>query len=186
MKLFVAKLNRDVQDEDLVELFSQHGEVAYARVVTDRDTGQSKCFGFVQMRDADGGKKAIDALNGNEFMRFNMVVKEAEERPRGERPASGGPGGPGGERPSSGRPSTGRPSTPSSGGGLRSDRTGNPGEFSRHDRPENALPKASVGAGKKTDKKPNRDIYQDGPRQPKMKRDRPKNADWLDGLDDDE
>ncbi len=176
MKLFVAKLNRDVQDEDLVELFSQHGEVAYARVVTDRDTGQSKCFGFVQMRDADGGKKAIDALNGNEFMRFNMVVKEAEERPRGERPASGGSGGSG----------AGRPSTPSTGGGLRSDRTANPGEFSRHDRPDNAPPKASVGAGKKTDKKPNRDIYQDGPRQPKMKRDRPKNADWLDGLDDEE
>jgi len=176
MKLFVAKLNRDVQDEDLVELFSQHGEVAYARVVTDRDTGQSKCFGFVQMRDADGGKKAIDALNGNEFMRFNMVVKEAEERPRGERPASGGSGGSG-----AGRPATGRPSTPSTGGGLRSDRTANPGEFSRHDRPDNAPPKASVGA-----EKPNRDIYQDGPRQPKMKRDRPKNADWLDGLDDEE
>lgn len=184
MKLFVAKLNRDVQDEDLVELFSQHGEVAYARVVTDRDTGQSKCFGFVQMRDADGGKKAIDALNGNEFMRFNMVVKEAEERPRGERPASGGSGGSGG--PGAGRPATGRPVTPSTGGGLRSDRTANPGEFSRHDRPDNAPPKASVGAGKKTDKKPNRDIYQDGPRQPKMKRDRPKNADWLDGLDDEE
>jgi cold-inducible RNA-binding protein len=182
MKLFVAKLNRDVQDEDLVELFSQYGEVTYARVVTDRDTGQSKCFGFVQMRDADGGQKAIAALNGNEFMRFNMVVKEAEERPRGERPPQGGSGG----SASSGRPSTGRSSAPSTGEGLRSDRTSNPGEFSRHERPENAAAKPASSAPKKSDKKPNRDIYQDGPRQPKMKRDRPKNPDWLDGLDDDE
>ena len=177
MKLFVAKLNRDVQDEDLVELFSQYGEVAYARVVTDRDSGQSKCFGFVQMRDSDGGRKAIDALNGNEFMRFNMVVKEAEERPRGERPASGGAA-------SSSRPSTGRIPAPSSGGGLRSDRAAGPGEFSRHERPENATPKPATSPPRKSDKKPNRDIYQDGPRQPKMKRDRPKNPDWLEGLDD--
>lgn len=181
MKLFVAKLNRDVQDENLVELFSQYGEVAYARVVTDRDSGQSKCFGFVQMRDSDGGRKAIDALNGNEFMRFNMVVKEAEERPRGERPA---PGGSGGSAPST-RPSTSRSSAPSSGGGLRSDRASNTGEFSRHERPESAAAKPGAIPSRKSDKKPNRDIYQDGPRQPKMKRDRPKNPDWLEGLDDD-
>ena len=82
MKLFVAKLNRDVQDEHLVEAFSAFGEVAYARVITDRDTGQSKCFGFVQMRDEAAGKAAIDAMNGAELMGFRMVVKEAEERPR--------------------------------------------------------------------------------------------------------
>jgi RNA recognition motif-containing protein len=181
MKLFVAKLNRDVQDENLVELFSQYGEVTYARVVTDRDSGQSKCFGFVQMRDSDGGRKAIEALNDKEFMRFNMVVKEAEERPRGERPSQGGSGG----GASATRPSTSRSSGSAPSGGLRSERAGNSGEFSRHERPENAAPKPSASPPRKSDKKTNRDIYKDGPRQPKMKRDRPKNPDWLQGLDDD-
>ena len=84
MKLFVAKLNRDVQDEHLVEAFSAFGEVAYARVITDRDTGQSKCFGFVQMREESAGRAAIEAMNGAELMGFRMVVKEAEERPRAQ------------------------------------------------------------------------------------------------------
>ena len=84
MKLFVAKLNRDVQDEHLVEAFSAFGEVAYARVITDRETGQSKCFGFVQMREESAGRAAIEAMNGAELMGFRMVVKEAEERPRAQ------------------------------------------------------------------------------------------------------
>ena len=91
MKLFVAKLNRDVQDEHLVEAFSAFGEVAYARVITDRDTGQSKCFGFysVQMRDEAAGRAAIDEMNGAELMGFRMVVKEAEERPRAQEVSTG-------------------------------------------------------------------------------------------------
>ena len=80
MKLFVAKLNRDVQDEHLEEAFAAFGPVGYARVITDRDTGQSKCFGFVQMREAEDGRKALEELNGAELMGFRMVVKEAEDR----------------------------------------------------------------------------------------------------------
>jgi RNA recognition motif-containing protein len=177
MKLFVAKLNREVRDEDLVELFSQYGEVAYARVVTDRDTGQSKCFGFVQMRDSEGGQKAMEGLHDKEFMRFNMVVKEAEERPRGDGPR------PSNDRPGASRSTERRPSTPSP--GLQSERTGNPNEFSRHGSSDAFPSRDSSSTKNKSDKKPNRDIYQDGPRQPKLKRDRPKNADWLDDLDDD-
>lgn len=177
MKLFVAKLNREVRDEDLVELFSQHGEVAYARVVTDRDTAQSKCFGFVQMRDAEGGKRAMDALNGQEFRRFPMVVKEAEERPRdGSRPPSNA--GTDSRKPAVNRDE--QTSAP-----PRSDRFSNSTEFSRI---EDAVPPAGKRAGITSKKgapdRRSRDIYQDGPRQPKVKRDKPKNADWLDDLDD--
>jgi len=85
MKLFVAKLNRDVQDEHLEEAFSTFGPVAYTRVITDRDTGQSKCFGFVQMREAADGQKALEEMNGAELMGFRMVVKEAEDRAKSHR-----------------------------------------------------------------------------------------------------
>ena len=163
MKLFVAKLNRDVQDEHLVELFSQFGEVAYARVVTDRDTGQSKCFGFVQMREKSAAEAAMAELNGKEFMRFPMVVKEAEERAR---PASG-PGRP----KSDGGPSAGR------------DFSRRPGEG-----PQSAPDAAAARPAPKkktTAKRKERDMWADGPRQPRLKgKDRPKYNDWLGDLDD--
>ena len=91
MKLFVAKLNRDAVESDLLEWFGAMGPVRSAKVVTDRDTGQSKCFGFVEMETREGGKRAIAEMNGQEFMNFRMVVKEAEERgarPRSSRSAS--------------------------------------------------------------------------------------------------
>jgi RNA recognition motif-containing protein len=163
MKLFVAKLNRDVQDEHLVELFSQFGEVAYARVVTDRDTGQSKCFGFVQMREKSAAEAALAELNGKEFMRFPMVVKEAEER----------------ARPTS---APGRPK-PDAAPGAGRDFSRRPGE-GREAAPDPAAvrpaPKKKTPAKRKE-----RDIWQDGPRQPRLKgKDRPKYNDWLGDLDD--
>jgi RNA recognition motif-containing protein len=172
MKLFVAKLNRDVQDEHLVEAFSVHGEVAYARVITDRETGQSKCFGFVQMRDAQGGQAAIEAMNGAELMGFRMVVKEAEERPR-----SGGPR-PGGA-PSGGRPAdaAARPRSPRTEDGKEFSRqsggdVSQSNDFRKKDAPKKAKPKSQ------------RDIYADGPKPSKLKKTKPKNTDWLDDLDD--
>ena len=171
MKLFVAKLNRDVQDEHLVELFSQYGEVAYARVVTDRDTGQSKCFGFVQMRDKAAAEKALAELNGKEFMRFPMVVKEAEERARPQ----GDSRGRSGDRPSGGRPA---------GGGR--DFSRRPGERAA-DAPDPAAAPSNKPAPKKktTAKRKERDMWADGPRQPRLKgKDRPKYNDWLGDLDD--
>ena len=163
MKLFVAKLNRDVQDEHLVELFSQFGEVAYARVVTDRDTGQSKCFGFVQMREKSAATAAMAELNGKEYMRFPMVVKEAEERAR---PASG----------------PGRPK-PEGGAGAGRDFSRRPGEGAQA-APD---PAAARPAPKKktTAKRKERDMWADGPKQPRLKgKDRPKYNDWLGDLDD--
>ena len=172
MKLFVAKLNRDVQDEHLVEAFSAFGEVAYARVITDRDTGQSKCFGFVQMRDEAAGKSAIDAMNGAELMGFRMVVKEAEERPRTQSPGAG-------HRPSRGSESSSESS--------RSARATDSTEFSRQpgspDPPQRDFRKKSH-AKKSSKPKGQRDIYADGPKPSKLKKSKPKNTDWLDDLDD--
>ena len=73
------------------------GPVRSAKIVMDRDTGQSKCFGFVEMESREGGEQAISEMNGKEFMGFRMVVKEAEERGSRPRP-SGGPAHDGGGR----------------------------------------------------------------------------------------
>ena len=89
MKLFVAKLNRDAVESDLLEWFGAMGPVRSAKIVTDRETGQSKCFGFVEMESREGGERAIAEMNGQEFMKFRMVVKEAEERGSRPRPAGG-------------------------------------------------------------------------------------------------
>ncbi len=181
MKLFVAKLNREVTDDHLKELFSQFGEVEFSRVITDRDTGQSKCFGFVTMADASAGRAAMQALNGQEYMRFRMVVKEAEERPSsgggGRGPRPGGDSGP--PRPQGGPPPRGAGRPESRPSGLQSDRAKDPSEFSRLDAPTKAAGKRKVD----TKAKP-KDIYQDGPpRPPKVKRPKTKNQDWLDDLD---
>ena len=101
MKLFVAKLNRDAVESDLLEWFGSMGPVRSAKIVMDRDTGQSKCFGFVEMESREGGEQAISEMNGKEFMGFRMVVKEAEERGSRPRP-SGGPAHDGGGRGSTG------------------------------------------------------------------------------------
>jgi RNA recognition motif-containing protein len=172
MKLFVAKLNRDVQDEHLVEAFSAFGEVAYARVITDRDTGQSKCFGFVQMREESAGRAAIEAMNGSELMGFRMVVKEAEERPRAQ--GAGGDQRPGRRPESSGD----RPRSPRGSDGAEFSRQSGPPEAPQRDFRKKSSPKKG---GKP---KGQRDIYADGPKPSKLKKSKPKNTDWLDDLDE--
>ena len=74
MKLFVAKLNRETTEVDLKDTFSKFGGVVSVKVVSDRDTGQSKCFGFIEMDSSEGGQAAIGALNDQDFMAFRMVV----------------------------------------------------------------------------------------------------------------
>ena len=181
MKLFVAKLNRDVTDADLQGLFSQYGEVRYARVVTDRDTGVSKCFGFVHMASADDARAAMAALNDQEFMRFKMVVKEAEERPAGA-PGGGGRGGDD-RRPGPGGPRS-APSGRTDGGRERSSDSR---EFSRREAPGEA-PKPGLRPAppkkKLPEKRKDKDIYADGPKMPKVKRDKGRPSGWMDELED--
>lgn len=82
MKLYVGGLSYSVKDSDLEALFAEYGTVASAKVITDRDSGQSKGFGFVEMEDADA-KTAMEALNGKEVSGRSLTVNEA--RPQVDR-----------------------------------------------------------------------------------------------------
>ena len=90
-KLYVGNLSYQVSNSTLEDLFSEHGTVRSAQVVTDRDTGSSKGFGFVEMADDQGANNAIRALHDQEVDGRRLVVNEA--RPREERPGGGGGGG---------------------------------------------------------------------------------------------
>jgi len=78
-RIYVGNLPYSTTDEELRELFSQHGEVISSDVLHDRQTGRSRGFGFVEMSDADT-PKAIEALNGKEFGGRTLRVNEARER----------------------------------------------------------------------------------------------------------
>jgi len=89
-KLFVGNLNFDTTSDDLKELFAQAGTCDSAQVMTDRATGRSRGFGFVEMSTDSDAQKAIEELNGKSFQGRNLNVNEARERtpfpPRGPRP----------------------------------------------------------------------------------------------------
>jgi cold-inducible RNA-binding protein len=87
MRLYVGNLGSTVSDDDLQQVFVPFGQVASARVVTDRDGGQSKGFGFVDMPSTDEAQAAITALNGKEMDGRALTVNEA--RPRPERTEGG-------------------------------------------------------------------------------------------------
>lgn len=89
-KLYVGGLSYDTTDESLLNLFTQAGEVASAAVITDRYSGRSRGFGFVEMAEEEGARKAIEELNGAELDGRNIIVAEARER--SDRPR-GGPRG---------------------------------------------------------------------------------------------
>ena len=92
MKLYVGNLSYNVSSSDLEQLFAQYGAVRSAQVITDRDTGRSKGFGFVEMSDDNAARQAIEALNEKEHDGRPLTVNEA--RPREDR--GGGGGGRGG------------------------------------------------------------------------------------------
>ncbi|WP_010583389.1 RNA recognition motif domain-containing protein [Schlesneria paludicola] len=94
-KLYVGNLSYNATNQTLEQMFAQHGEVRSAQIVTDRDTGRSKGFGFVEMGDSRSAEAAISALNGQEVDGRALTVNEA--RPREDR--GGGGGGGGGRRP---------------------------------------------------------------------------------------
>ena len=94
MNIFIGSLPFSVKDEGLREIFEGYGEVASARVISDKFTGRSKGFGFVEMPNDEEGQAAIDALNGTDFEEKTINVNVA--RPREDRRPGGGYGNRGG------------------------------------------------------------------------------------------
>jgi RNA recognition motif-containing protein len=94
MRIFVGNLPFSLDDEALLKLFAEHGEVDSAQVMVDRYSGKSRGFGFVQMSDPGEAQKAIDAIDGTEVE--GREIKANEARPRENR---GGPMFDRGDRP---------------------------------------------------------------------------------------
>ena len=88
-KLFVGNLSFNTTENDLQDTFAPHGTVVEANLMTDRETGRPRGFGFVTMSSAEEAQKAVDALNGSTLDGRNLTVNEA--RPKTER-APGGAG----------------------------------------------------------------------------------------------
>jgi len=93
-KLYVGNLSYTVSEEQVQALFSPHGTIDSVKFIKDRDSGRFKGFGFVEMVNDEEAKKAVEALNGQEFEGRKLVVSEAHDRP--ERGPGGGGGGRGG------------------------------------------------------------------------------------------
>jgi|SRR5690348_12881513 len=90
-KLYVGNLSYNTTSSDLEQLFAAHGSVQSAEVISDRDTGRSKGFGFVQMGTDEEAQAAIAGLNGQQHDGRTLTVNEA--KPREDRPRGGGGGG---------------------------------------------------------------------------------------------
>ena len=87
-KLYVGNLSFDTTQDQITEMFTPHGDVKSAQLITDRDTGRSKGFGFVEMANDQEAAKAITALNGQMVGGRALTVNEA--KPKEDRPRSGG------------------------------------------------------------------------------------------------
>ena len=80
--LYVGNLTFDTSNADLESLFATHGEVSKAQVITDRDSGRSRGFGFVEMATAEAAQAAIDALDGHDIGGRQLTVNVAKQRSR--------------------------------------------------------------------------------------------------------
>jgi RNA recognition motif-containing protein len=118
VNIYVGNLPYRTSDEDLTTLFAPYGEVESARVITDRETGRSRGFGFVEMADEEQALAAIEGLNGADFQGRPLTVNQA--RPRAAGGPNGGGGGGGGFR-----------GGPRSGGGGGGSRGGDSGGYGR-------------------------------------------------------
>jgi len=96
MKLYVGNLSFQTTEDQLRDLFAQHGEVASAQLVMDRETGRPRGFGFVEMPERSHAEAAIAGLHGQNFMGRDLTVNEATPKPAGGRGFGGGGGGGGG------------------------------------------------------------------------------------------
>jgi RNA recognition motif-containing protein len=87
--LYVGNLSFDVGEKELEELFASYGEVVSANVISDRQTGRSRGFGFVEMGQSDAAQKAIEDLDGKEFKGRNLTVNVAKPRNQNSRGGGG-------------------------------------------------------------------------------------------------
>jgi cold-inducible RNA-binding protein len=93
-KLFVGGLSWDTTDDGLHQAFASYGEITEAKVITDRDTGRSRGFGFVTFAQDEDAKTAISKMDGTNLDGKNIKVNEAQEKsPRGGGRSGGGGGG---------------------------------------------------------------------------------------------
>ena len=88
MNIYIAGLSYRTNDADLTKLFAEFGEVSSAKVIMERETGNSRGFAFVEMTSDEEGQKAIDELNGVEY--DQKVISVSVARPRAEKPSYGG------------------------------------------------------------------------------------------------
>ena len=96
LNLYVGNLPFSAADDELRQLFEQYGQVESVNLITDRETGRPRGFGFVEMAEREGGERAIEELDGKDFGGRQLTVNEA--RPRAPRGGGGGGGGGGGPR----------------------------------------------------------------------------------------
>lgn len=101
MNIFVGSLPFQLEEAELRELFEAFGEVSTVKLISDRETGRSKGFGFVEMPDDENAQQAITALNGTDVKGRSIAVSQAEEKKPNDRRGGGG-GGYGGSRGGSG------------------------------------------------------------------------------------
>ncbi len=93
MNIFVGSLPFRLEETELKELFEEYGEVASAKIITDKFSGRSKGFGFVEMPNDEEAQKAIDGLNSTEIGGRAIVVNKSEEKKDSDRKRSFGGGG---------------------------------------------------------------------------------------------
>lgn len=93
MNLYVSNISFDLNENELQQLFAAFGKVDSARIITDRDTGRSRGFGFVEMSNKTEAEAAIAGLNGKDAKGRPLTVNEARPKPEGGRGGSGGSGG---------------------------------------------------------------------------------------------
>jgi RNA recognition motif-containing protein len=80
MNIYVGNLDFRVEENDLKEVFEEYGSVSSTKIITDKFTGKSKGFGFIEMDDNDSANKAINELNGSQLENRDMVVNEARPK----------------------------------------------------------------------------------------------------------
>jgi RNA recognition motif-containing protein len=88
MNIYISNLSYNVDDADLNDLFAEYGQVTSAKVITDRETGRSRGFGFVEMSNNEEAQKAIDELNQAEY--DGKVINVNEAKPKTDKPRSSG------------------------------------------------------------------------------------------------